>query len=69
MLREYGFDAIHVSEIGMDRDGDVEILQSARCEGRVCITLDHDFHRYLALTGEGQPSVVLLRVQGFNARS
>lgn len=69
MLREYGFDAIHVSEIGMDRSDDVDILQRARGDGRVCITLDHDFHRHLALTGEGQPSVVLLRIQGINARS
>jgi predicted nuclease of predicted toxin-antitoxin system len=30
--------------------------------------LDHDFHRHLAIAGQGRPSVVLLRVQGLNAQ-
>ena len=33
----------------------------------MCVTLDHDFHAHLAMTGHGQPSVVLLRVQGLDA--
>jgi len=68
ILRRNGFDAIHVSEIGMERADDVEILDRARQDGRVCITLDHDFHRHLAIAGQGRPSVVLLRVQGLNAQ-
>ncbi len=69
VLREKGFDAVHVSEIGMERADDVLILEKARFEERVCITLDHDFHAHLAFTGQGRPSVVLLRVQGLDAQA
>jgi predicted nuclease of predicted toxin-antitoxin system len=51
----------------MHRAEDAEILQFARDDSRVCVTLDHDFHPHLALTGHGRPSVVLLRVQGLDA--
>jgi predicted nuclease of predicted toxin-antitoxin system len=67
ILRQQGFDAVHVSEIGMEQAEDFEILDVARNDSRVCITLDHDFHAHLAATGNGRPSVVLLRVQGLNA--
>lgn len=66
-LRSLGFDAIHVVEIGMDRADDAAILEFARNHSRICITLDHDFHSHLALTGRGDPSVVLLRVEGLDA--
>jgi predicted nuclease of predicted toxin-antitoxin system len=68
ILREQGFDAVHVAEIGMHRAEDCEILQFARDHLRVCVTLDHDFHAHLATTGRGHPSVVLLRVQGLHAK-
>jgi predicted nuclease of predicted toxin-antitoxin system len=67
ILRREGFDAVHVAEIGMDRAEDADILQRARQDVRVCVTLDHDFHAHLAATGDGRPSVVLLRVQGLDA--
>ena len=67
ILRRQGFDAVHVAEIGMHRAEDAEILQLARNDTRVCVTLDHDFHAHLAATGHGRPSVVLLRVQGLDA--
>jgi len=68
ILRQDGFDAVHVSEIGMERADDALILEKARNDGRVCVTLDHDFHAHLALAGQGSPSVVLLRVQGLDAQ-
>jgi predicted nuclease of predicted toxin-antitoxin system len=42
-LRESGHDAIHVAEVGLDRAAEAEILAFAQ-DGRVCVTLDHDFH-------------------------
>lgn len=66
-LREHGLDAVHVSEIGMERAEDAEILKRAEQQGRICVTLDHDFHAHLAATGGGLPSVILLRVQGLDA--
>ena len=68
ILREREFDAIHVSEIGMDRAEDAAILVRAASEQRVCVTLDHDFHAHLALTGHGNPSVILLRDQTIDAQ-
>jgi hypothetical protein len=47
-FREDGYDAVHVSEIGMERADDAVILEKARSDERVCITLDHDFHVHLA---------------------
>jgi predicted nuclease of predicted toxin-antitoxin system len=67
ILCAQGFDAIHVAGIGMERAEDAEILQFAREDSRVCVTLDHDFHSHLAATGHGRPSVVLLRVKGLDA--
>jgi predicted nuclease of predicted toxin-antitoxin system len=51
----------------LDRSEDADILEFARKDRRVCITLDHDFHAHLALTRSGDPSVVLLRVEGLDA--
>jgi len=67
ILRELGLDAVHVSEIGMGQAEDIQILERARNDERVCVTLDHDFHAHLAVTGQGRPSVVFLRAQGLDA--
>lgn len=68
ILRESGWDALHVSEAGLQSADDIEILNAARHDGRICITLDHDFHSHLELTGADSPSVVFLRIQGLDAR-
>jgi predicted nuclease of predicted toxin-antitoxin system len=68
ILRRNGLDAAHVSEIGMERAEDIQIMEKARIDERVCVTLDHDFHAHLAMTGHGRPSVILLRVQGLDAQ-
>jgi predicted nuclease of predicted toxin-antitoxin system len=66
-LREAGWDAVHVGEIGMSRARDAEILDYARREHRVCITLDADFHALLVLRFEASPSVVRIRIEGLKA--
>ena len=67
ILRERTFDAIHVMEIGMAESDDANILEVARDQSRICVTLDHDFHTHLALAGAGRPSVILLRIEGLAA--
>jgi predicted nuclease of predicted toxin-antitoxin system len=62
-LRDSGIDAVHTREIGLASAADAQILEAARAEGRVCVTLDHDFHSILAETGSPAPSVVLIRIQ------
>lgn len=63
LLAPYGIEAIHVSDIGLAQAEDVQILEAARQSGRICVTLDHDFHTHLAIAGDGHPSVILLRVE------
>jgi len=67
LLRAAGWDALHVTEIGLDRAPDEEILRCAREQRRTCVTLDHDFHAHLALARSDEPSVVLLRVEGLDS--
>jgi predicted nuclease of predicted toxin-antitoxin system len=47
ILRREGWDAVHVSELGLATADDARILERARLEQRVCITLDADFHSLL----------------------
>jgi predicted nuclease of predicted toxin-antitoxin system len=68
ILCEQGFEATHVAEIGMEQAEDSLILERARNDESVCVTLDHDFHTHLAIAGHGRPSVVLLRVEGLDAQ-
>lgn len=63
-LAELGIDAVHVADIGRSRAPDAEILDLARALGRTVVTLDSDFHRLLALTGERGPSVIRIRQEG-----
>lgn len=66
-LRREGWDVVHVGEIGMSRATDQEILDYARQENRVCVTLDADFHALLVLGSERSPSVVRIRIEGLQA--
>jgi predicted nuclease of predicted toxin-antitoxin system len=67
LLTQFGWDVIHVSDIGMSRADDVEILRRGRAEGRICVTLDADFHSLLAISGERAPSVIRIRKEGLDA--
>ncbi len=69
LLASAGWDVVHVAEIGMSRAADVDILDLARSERRVCVTLDADFHALLATSGEHASSVVRVRKEGLNANA
>ncbi len=56
-----GFDAIHVSEVGLLRAADREIFDWAAQNHYVIITADSDFAMLLALSSAHSPSVVQLR--------
>jgi len=51
----------------MSRSDDSDILQRARAERRVCVTLDADFHAILATSGEPGPSVIRVRKEALDA--
>jgi predicted nuclease of predicted toxin-antitoxin system len=67
LLRELGWDALHVAEIDFSRADDYQIIELARRERRVCVTFDHDFHSHLALTRADGPSVILIRAEGLDS--
>ena len=64
LLRKVGWDAVHVSELRMSSADDAKILERARLENRVCVTLDADFHALICASRAAQPSVIRIRIQG-----
>lgn len=66
LLRQYGWDVVHVGEIGMAKATDTMILQYALDERRCCVTLDADFHALLAVMGAKAPSVIRIRREGLS---
>lgn len=69
LLRAAGLDAVHVGDIGLATADDAVILDHARVQGQVVVTLDADFHALLAHSGANAPSVVRLRVEGVRAQA
>lgn len=66
LLADAGWDVLHVGDIGMARSSDSDILDYARREQRVCVTLDADFHSQLAVSGAAGPSTIRIRLEGLN---
>lgn len=50
--------------VEMQQASDREILDYARMQQRVCVTLDADFHGLLAVNNMESPSVVRIRQEG-----
>lgn len=69
ILRQRGHDAVHVGDIALAEAMDETILDQARTDGRVVVTLDADFHAILAREGRSGPSVVRIRIEGLNAEA
>jgi predicted nuclease of predicted toxin-antitoxin system len=69
ILNEQGWEVVHVGDVGLSRASDVDILEWARNNNRVCVTLDADFHAYLAVTNASTPSTVRLRREGLDAEA
>ncbi len=60
-LSSQGHDAVHASQLSLDRAPDTEILVAAGNQDRVVITADLDFPRLLATLGASGPGLILLR--------
>ncbi len=53
----------------MSAADDIDILQKARNDERVVVTLDADFHALLALNQATDPSVIRIRIEGLRAQA
>lgn len=62
-LRDQGFEAVHLRELGLDRLPDGEIMEKARREDYVVLTHDLGFGELLALAGAELPTVVIFRLK------
>jgi predicted nuclease of predicted toxin-antitoxin system len=67
LLRERGYDIVHVGELGMSAARDEAIIEYARASGKSIVTLDADFHSFLAVSQASGPSVIRIRVQRLKA--
>ena len=62
-LRSQGYDAIHLTEQGLEKISDEAILRKAQDEQRIILTVDLDFGFLLATTKASFPSVILFRLE------
>lgn len=69
ILNQLGWDVAHVADLGLSRATDVAILEVAKTQNRVCVTLDADFHTYLAVTNAAAPSTIRIRIERLNAQA
>jgi len=63
LLREAGHDAVHTSELGLERAEDRELLLLAAGEDRIVVSGDTDFGALLAMRRTTSPSVILFRAR------
>lgn len=62
-LRQQEHDAVHLSEQGLFRMSDREIMAKAKQESRIILTFDLDFTDLLAASRDDLPSVIIFRVK------
>ncbi|RZN44116.1 MAG: hypothetical protein EFT35_00520 [Methanophagales archaeon ANME-1-THS] len=62
-LRDRGYEAVRVNELGMAKSKDSELVEYAAKNDLIVITADLDFGDILASTGYKKPSVIIFRLK------
>ena len=65
-LQNFGYDAIHLHEMGLDKLPDSDILEKSVNEGRILLTHDLDFGELLSRSGAKMPSVIIFRLRNMS---
>ena len=65
-LLQLGHDVVHLRDRGLQKLPDDEILDLARLEQRIILTIDLDFAQLLAVSKQALPSVILFRLGNEN---
>ena len=61
-LSAVGHDAVHLSDLGLIRLPDIDILRKAMADRRIVVTFDLDFGDLMAASGGALPSVITCRL-------
>ena len=67
-LNQQGFSAVRISELGMARSADDEILAEIKNSGQVLITLDEDFGDWAVLPLKNHPGVIRVKANPATSR-
>ncbi len=62
-LKNLGYEAVRVSELGMAKSKDRYIFDHAKKNDMIVLTADLDFGNILAHTHSSKPSVIIFRLQ------
>jgi len=65
-LQNFGYDAIHLHEMGLDKLPDSDILEKSVNEGSILLTHDLDFGELLSRSGAKMPSVIIFRLRNMS---
>lgn len=66
MLKKKGYEARHVSEVGLESTEDDDIVSFAKDSGEIIVTYDLDFSRIISSLTLQSPSLITLRVTKLN---
>ena len=67
ILSREQWDVVHTGDVGLAQASDREIIEYARNEDRIIVTLDADFHAILAVENASSPSVIRIRQEGLKS--
>lgn len=62
-LRKLGHDVAHLRERGLQKATDEQVIELARKESRIILTMDLDFPHLMALSKLSLPSIILFRLE------